>query len=356
MTNSFLNNASPNNRSLTNASPNNASPNNSSPNNASLTRHYPNNSSMAEGFSAVLWVLIGLCCVGGLGFLGISAVLTSPIVTVLNAGASVVVAGIVIWLLSHHAAWPRPFGEMPSAKSYSRKSGPHSWWGTNSWWIAAFLWGGSVCTLGAQLFAPAMTLMEKLGLPVFTASFAGAYPEEFLKAVGVLVIALASTYVLRPWHTFMVGFMVGLGFEVVENCYYSVSLAVLDPTSDLSGALTSWGTRMLLGVFLHPICTAVAGYGIGHALFRARWPLSRRLWTAAGFYLIGFGLHFLWNMSLSNEAVSLGILIGVGVVLYSLGIYFLIRMHRDATGDRSYAVTTVASSWAPSCMISSPVQ
>lgn len=302
---------------------------------------------MRNGFSAVLWILIAFCSLGGLIFLGVSTVLTSPIVTFLNAVALVLVASVVTWLLSRHAAWPHSFRDVPSVEPMPTTNGLRSWWDRHNWWIAAFLWGGSVCTLGAQIFAPAMSLMDKVGLPIFTASFAGAYPEEFLKAVGVLVIALSARCVTRPWHTFMVGFMVGLGFEVVENCYYSVSLAVLDPTSDLSGALTAWGTRMVVGVFLHPICSALAGYGIGQALFRAAWTRSRRLVSAGGFYLIGFGIHFLWNMSVSNEAASLGILIAVAVILYLLGMYFFLRIRREATADRSYAVATVASSWAP---------
>ena len=297
---------------------------------------------MKNGFSTILWVIITLCSLAGFGFLGVSTVLTSPTVTLINACALVLVAGVVTWLLSRHAAWPHPLQQ-----SGTTGLGLSAWWRMNSWWIVALLWGGSVCTLGAQIMAPAMPLMEKLGMPMFTASFAGAYPEEFLKALGVLVIALSTRYVTRPWHTFMVGFMVGLGFEVVENCYYSVSLAVLDPTSDLSGALTSWGTRMVLGVFLHPICTALAGYGFGHALYRAEWTPSRRLLTALGFYLMGFAIHFFWNMRMDNEIASISILIAVGILLYVLGIYFLVRIQREATSDRTYAVTTVESSWMP---------
>src|SRR5699024_2630771 len=82
------------------------------------------------------------------------------------------------------------------------------------------------------------------------------------------------------------------GFETVENVLYGASGAQLHPDSDWLGFWQSWGLRVLAGPGLHIMCTAIAGWGIGWALFAANESRLWRLRMVIGSWLVAVAIHF----------------------------------------------------------------
>lgn len=165
----------------------------------------------------------------------------------------------------------------------------------------ALWWGASVSSVLAVFTAAdaASEIPEKLGLPIFSMAFGGAWPEEITKALGIwMLLWIARDWWNRPHHGLLAGVFVGLGMEVYENSLYALFLGVLHPASDVTGAASAYGMRLLFGIGLHAVFSGLVGYGIGRALWGPR--ERSRAWRCGqvfGWGFAGFALHFLWNIS-----------------------------------------------------------
>ncbi|CAQ04062.1 PrsW family intramembrane metalloprotease [Corynebacterium urealyticum] len=165
----------------------------------------------------------------------------------------------------------------------------------------ALWWGASVSSVLAVFTAAdaASEIPEKLGLPIFSTAFGGAWPEEITKALGIwMLLWIARDWWNRPHHGLLAGVFVGLGMEVYENSLYALFLGVLHPASDVTGAASVYGMRLLFGIGLHAVFSGLVGYGIGRALWGPR--ERSRAWRCGqvfGWGFAGFALHFLWNIS-----------------------------------------------------------
>lgn len=199
--------------------------------------------------------------------------------------------------------------------------------------LSCLTWGASISL--ALVFLPAMGWMEitdRLGWGLVEASFAGAYPEELAKALGVLVILYAFRRLSRPWHGFVTGGLIGLGFEVNENLLYGAMGAVLDANNDFDGVVFMWGMRLLVGLGLHIVFTAMSGWGVGLALFQRDY--LKGLWWV----VVAFALHFLWNITWPSETalmVHYGVMMAVIYPLF-IGLYVLAVRRKNS--DNSYVL------------------
>lgn len=208
------------------------------------------------------------------------------------------------------------------------------------WVLSCLIWGSGIATLAAFLTTvPVIELTQLAGWEQAVYSFGGAYPEEIGKALGVVVILMTFRGLNRPWHGLVTGALIGLGFEVNENIVYGMTLAPLDPSADWIGALVVWGVRIVVGPFIHILWTALAGWGIGLALFVAGTSVAWRVRTAAVWLLIPFVLHFMWNYSWDSVAVTFIALAVNALVLYALSIWIFIKAIRMARSDASYSFT-----------------
>lgn len=202
------------------------------------------------------------------------------------------------------------------------------------WYWVSLLWGSSVSLMFVMLFGTSMSaLMDKLGLDSISASFAGAYPEELAKGFGVLIILYAFPQMTRPWHGFVTGGLIGLGFEVCENFLYGGLGGLIHPDSDFNGVLEMWLLRTAAGPGLHVFLTAITGYGIGYALYTYGVTGRRRIGVALGALLVSFLLHFGWNLNVNEEMWITQALV-VGMALYALTIVLWLKAHRAARADR----------------------
>lgn len=237
---------------------------------------------------------------------------------------SVLYVAFVLWLLRRSPMWP--------------ERGGAGW----RWVAASLLWGGGVSFLLVMLGGlPVLAITDRLGLRLISASLGGAYPEEIAKVLGVGVILFSFRALNRPWHGLVTGAVVGLGFEVVENAMYGSFGAILDPNTDVTGTLEMWGVRIFAGPGLHIVFSAVAGWGLGLAVFAAGRSTAWRLRTAAGWLFVAFALHFAWNLLYPEGWMMIANYIVVSLVMYPVFIVVWIRAHRACRADRSYAFTPV---------------
>ncbi|HHU67961.1 PrsW family intramembrane metalloprotease [Corynebacterium sp.] len=247
---------------------------------------------------------------------------SSPLGGLVGVGLAAVLLAVVLWLLSRSPMWPERSGA--------------GW----RWVVAGLLWGAGVSFTFVMVGGvPIITITNRLDMTLFAASFGGAYPEEIAKFLGVGVILFSFRALNRPWHGLMTGAVIGLGFELAENIMYGASGAVEDPNSDLTGVLGMWGLRLVLGPGLHVIFSALAGWGLGLALFTAGRSRAWRAGVAGGWLFVAFSLHFLWNTMWPQEWMLLTNYLVLSLIMYPLFIWVWVRAHRAARADASYAWT-----------------
>lgn len=183
-------------------------------------------------------------------------------------------------------------------------------------------------------------LVLSLGWHDASASFAGAWPEEILKGLGVLLFAsllARRESFLRDVLT--LGIFVGLGFEMIENISYGVAGALSHPVNDLLGAQDQWINRSVLFPFLHLIFTGIASTGIAYSLHRGR-ALPALLTCAAG-VLLHFAWNYRWNETYALEAALTIYLLGVATFLVcALRVRALARQQGEAPGTRRLEAVT----------------
>lgn len=204
---------------------------------------------MSKLFRTALWIFSGL---GLIGFISqtVITLLISPLMGIISILIAAILVAVVIALLRLSPMWARP---------------------ARVWAPLAFLWGSGMAISLASMSSPAvMQLAINSGWIDSFMSWSGAYPEEISKATGVLFVLMSFRQLNRPWHGWMVGAVIGLGFEANENILYGSMGATTHPDSDFTGLIQMWGLRLIAGPGLHVLLTALAGWGIGWALYRCR--------------------------------------------------------------------------------------
>ncbi|MBN9644096.1 PrsW family intramembrane metalloprotease [Corynebacterium mendelii] len=144
--------------------------------------------------------------------------------------------------------------------------------------------------------------------PQWWAAVAGPTSEEWSKAMCVfLIMVIAGASLRRPMHGLFTGAFVGLGFQILENISYASNAALTDINSDVNDALTITVLRSVIGISSHWLYSGVVGAGVAVALGRTVTdvPLWKRLGGFCGFYLLGWGLHFVWNAPAGDSVLTL---------------------------------------------------
>lgn len=186
-----------------------------------------------------------------------------------------------------------PLGIVISFLLFVDRFEPEPWWTK----IAAFLWGGGVAIFFAgmsnelaEMAFAAATDNPEAG-DIFATVVAAPLGEEFLKALGVIVIViLRRNNISSPLDGLLYGGLSAAGFLVVEDFGYFVDAAV-------NG--TFWNTfflRVFMGVFGHVMYTSLTGWAIGWAVTRTK-SIGLGCGAIALGYLLGVTLHGVWNGS-----------------------------------------------------------
>ena len=165
--------------------------------------------------------------------------------------------------------------------------------------LAAVLWGGVIATTLAGYANEGWGLVvSRVGGPAFAARWTAALTapivEEALKGLGIVVIFLVVREEIDDaMDGFVYGAMVGLGFAVVEDVFYFMSVFGGKP----SGVLQGFFLRVVAGgLYSHVLYTGLVGMGIGYAVERRdAASRARKVAVLAGLGAIAVIAHFVWN-------------------------------------------------------------
>ena len=209
---------------------------------------------------------------------------------------------------------------------------PEPWWTK----IAALLWGGGVAVFFAIIsnglagVAVASATGSGDAGEIFSIVVAAPVGEEFLKALGVLVIVMMRrNSISSPLDGLVYAGYSAAGFLVVEDFTYFVN-------SFYDGGLAlTFMNRVLLGVFGHVMYTTCTGWAIGWAVTRTR-SIGAGIGVATLGYLIGVTMHGVWNGSAviaPSRAVFYMLYFIFQVPLFCCWLFFVARTMRRERRD-----------------------
>lgn len=214
---------------------------------------------------------------------------------------------------------------------------------------AAMCWGG-LAAVGFAMVANDAALVVLAELTdaqwarTWGPAIVGPINEEWLKALGVaMLVLIVREHFDRSIDGLIYGALVGLGFQVVENLTYAINFAVMNPNSDMTGALTVTFTRVLVaGPWSHPLYTGAAGLGIAFYVTQTRRRRGTRLGVAVGLFALALAMHALWNLPVPSgltPAVTIPLTYGKGLII--LGLFFVLY-HFAARAEWRWFVTTMS--------------
>jgi protease PrsW len=216
------------------------------------------------------------------------------------------------------------------------------------WWLIAFaaVWGGLVATgLALSANEAVQSLLTTVsGQDVaarWGAAVAGPTDEEILKGLGVIVATLLAARRMRsPVDGFILGAVVGLGFQVVEDIVYTANVMAVgqDPRSALVQMFVLRG--IMGGLWSHAVYTGLFGLGLGYALTRVQWPLGMRILAAVGGFVAAWSLHFLWNSPLLVDTTDWRLVVVKGLPALLL---LLALLHRAQRADSAVFLPALAA-------------
>ncbi|MCB9418799.1 MAG: PrsW family intramembrane metalloprotease [Ardenticatenaceae bacterium] len=193
---------------------------------------------------------------------------------------------------------------------------------------AAFLWGAIPSVVVAfiansVLSVPFYLLAGQTAGDALAASLIAPPVEETIKGLAVLGIFLLWRHEIdSPLDGIIYGAMVGMGFAMVENIYYFVTIYG-------EGGAEAWGTNVFMrGVIFglnHALFTSMTGLGI--ALARMTTNQALKFITPIAGWSMAMFLHFLHNAAVSTgSALCLlaflsdwgGILLVLVIIIWTL--------------------------------------
>jgi protease PrsW len=156
----------------------------------------------------------------------------------------------------------------------------------------------------------------------------GPVVEEFVKAVGVIALALIP--VLRrfgPLDGLFYGVVVGVGFQVFENFTYSLSVAAEASDSPWTAIWANAFLRGVFGVFSHAVWTGIMGAAIGWVAAGGRSGRVLRVLVAIGTFVVVVVLHGAedWTAVQGKVAFTLAI----DLVSLMLLVAILLKLQRS---------------------------
>ena len=209
---------------------------------------------------------------------------------------------------------------------------PEPWWTK----IAALLWGGGVAIFFAGIsnglagVAVASATGSGDAGEIFEGVVAAPLGEEFLKALGVLVIVMMRRHsISSPLDGLVYAGYSAAGFLVVEDFSYFVI------TFYNGGLAQTFIMRVLLGVFGHVMYTTCTGWAIGWAVTRTR-SIGAGIGVVTLGYLIAVTMHGLWNGSATISGSRGGFLVLYfifQVPLFCCWLFFVARTMRRERRD-----------------------
>lgn len=151
--------------------------------------------------------------------------------------------------------------------------------------------------------------------------------EELLKVIGVVLIAVIAPRVVRgPMDGFVIGSLVGLGFQLVEDFTYSMNVIAMQGGLDGTAAVVqTFLLRVVLtGLGSHWAMTAVAGTAVGLMVASGWRPGRRHGLRAALLLLTAIGVHWFFDSPIIEGFVGV-LLKSLLAFLAAVIVYFVVR-------------------------------
>lgn len=199
--------------------------------------------------------------------------------------------------------------------------------------VVAFLWGafGATWSMAASANSAigdlyAKTLGQSFALD-WQSALSAPFTEELAKGAGlVLLIALAPRIVRTAFDGFILGLLIGLGFQVLEDIQYAVFASAGSFGADaVASALTVVWLRMAGGVAGHFVYTAVFCAGLVYLLGRPAEP--RRIGRGLLLMAIAPVLHAAWNSAGTLARGNGWLIIGWWVVVIVVALVVFARVY-----------------------------
>ena len=264
--------------------------------------------------SLVAMVLFGVFCLGGFGYTLLNFTGAVRVFTAEAVVSAVLLAGVGVlgfWILRRI----RPVRAPSLTFSF-----------------LALVWG-MTGAIGLALVAnhQLMSAWSRAGGLEFGSAWGAALTapvnEGLLKVTGVVLIAVIAPRVVRgPIDGFIMGALVGLGFQLVEDLTYALNMITMQgATAGMASVVQTLFVRVgLTGLGSHWAMSAVAGTAIG-LLAAASWrPGTRRGVGALLLLLLAMGVHWFFDSPLMENL--LGVLVKtLAVFLSAVVVYFVAR-------------------------------
>lgn len=248
--------------------------------------------------NAAFWVYVLLVGTGMASFADMVAGFDS--ISVLHAAAVFTLYGAVFWWLTQRAD---RYTELPVKLMLTALV----WGAFAATWAMAANANDALGDVYAKEFGQRWSLDWSAGL-------SAPFSEELAKGAGLLLlIALAPRIVRTAFDGFILGLLIGLGFQTLEDMTYA-----LRDAPDMGGVIV---LRMLTGVSGHFAYTAIFGAGLIYLLGRPAEP--RNVWRGLLLMTIAPVLHGLWDSAvvLSGGNGVLAILLMVAIVVATLMMF-----------------------------------
>lgn len=242
----------------------------------------------------VFWVIVAMTlCLGYYIVDELVAGANSPLAFVV-AMATCAVQGVLLWLMFR--AIPRFHRLRPALI------------------CLALVWGGFVSAGVASLAnTESGDALTRLGLQSLSASISAPINEDIMRLLGVLaMLGLMLGRKITAMDGALIGFVVGSGFELVENALYVVS------KGSLGESLQAGLLRLLAGFGAHTAWTTVAGAGLAYCLSRRQRGLPGRWWVLVVAFLLPALSHAAWDapkFTLNNMIALLGMLVMYAIIV-----------------------------------------
>ncbi|MFE6861727.1 PrsW family intramembrane metalloprotease [Nocardia sp. NPDC057668] len=192
--------------------------------------------------------------------------------------------------------------------------------------VMGFAWGFLVWP-GTALWANdrVTRVVTNLGGDEFAsnwqAAIAAPIDEEFIKAIGIAVVAvLFRSRLSRPMHGFLIGGAVGLGAQISEDMLYSLQTAVAAPQNPARDVFVVALLRLVTAFTSHWAMSALVGVGIVVLLTRTDRSWAYRVATFVLFYLLAVSMHAIFD---APRAAGPGVLALLLPVVIDLAIFLL---------------------------------
>jgi RsiW-degrading membrane proteinase PrsW (M82 family) len=205
--------------------------------------------------------------------------------------------------------------------------------------LLALAWGGLAATdiagrANSALVQIAGNLSAELD-STWTNVFVGPAVEETVKTLGIILLAfLPAARRFGPAAGLVVGALVGVSFQVVENEVFTLQEMFKAPDAALAVMVEMLFIRGVVGVFSHLVYSGAIGAAIGWLLAGPATGRWRRLAVTVGVFVLMVVLHSWSNWTAhEGEAILYVVTMGVGLVVLVVTARFALSPTRTASAS-----------------------